>query len=413
MRRRVLAGLWAMVFAGPGLAQQVPAPRDLPATAQAAAWIDKDPAVVEARRSLAAATHGAAALAAGTYEWTVRAAAQQRQVRDSGNSNEWAAQLERTVRIGGKAGLDRELGEAELAIAQARIGQARQEAARALADLWLDWLAAARATELLKEQLSFAEANLAAVDKRRRAGDASVLDTSVAQTDLAEVQRQASLGASALAKARAKLRVRFADAPLDIIALADPAEPMWPEAGWRERILAAAAALKAAEGQLRRAELSAARAQADKLPDPTLGVYTASENFRNERLIGISLSIPLTGTYRDERMRQALQEAEVARAAIDRARQGIEIELAETFADAVGSFERWRLVERGAQAARESARLTQRAYALGEADLQSLLLVRRQSLDGARAALEARVEALRSNYRLLIDARLIWDLAND
>lgn len=413
MRRRVLAGLWAMVFAGPGLAQQVPAPRDLPATAQAAAWIDKDPAVVEARRSLAAATHGAAALAAGTYEWTVRAAAQQRQVRDSGNSNEWAAQLERTVRIGGKAGLDRELGEAELAIAQARIGQARQEAARALADLWLDWLAAARATELLKEQLSFAEANLAAVDKRRRAGDASVLDTSVAQTDLAEVQRQASLGASALAKARAKLRVRFADAPLDVIALADPAEPMWPEAGWRERILAAAAALKAAEGQLRRAELSAARAQADKLPDPTLGVYTASENFRNERLIGISLSIPLTGTYRDERMRQALQEAEVARAAIDRARQGIEIELAETFADAVGSFERWRLVERGAQAARESARLTQRAYALGEADLQSLLLVRRQSLDGARAALEARVEALRSNYRLLIDARLIWDLAND
>jgi len=413
MRRCVLAGLWAVVFAGPGLAQQVPAPRDLPATAQAAAWIDKDPAVVEARRSLAAATHGAAALAAGTYEWTVRAAAQQRQVRDSGNSNEWAAQLERTVRIGGKAGLDRELGEAELAIAQARIGQARQEAARALADLWLDWLAAARATELLKEQLSFAEANLAAVDKRRRAGDASVLDTSVAQTDLAEVQRQASLGASALAKARAKLRVRFADAPLDIIALADPAEPMWPEAGWRERILGEAAALKAAQGQLRRAELSAARAQADKLPDPTLGVYTASENFRNERLIGISLSIPLTGTYRDERMRQALQEAEVARAAIDRARQGIEIELAETFADAVGSVERWRLVERGAQAARESARLTQRAYALGEADLQSLLLVRRQSLDGARAALEARVEALRSNYRLLIDARLIWDLAND
>ena len=55
----------------------------------------------------------------------------------------------------------------------------------------------------------------------------------------------------------------------------------------------------------------------------------------------------------------------------------------------------------------------QRAYALGEADLQSLLLVRRQSLDGARAALDARVEALRSNYRLLIDARLIWDLAHD
>ena len=413
MKRSVVAGLWALVFAAPGLAQPVPAPKDLPATAQAVAWIDKDPSVVEARRALAAATHGAAALAAGPYEWTVRAAAQQRNVRDSGNSNEWAAQLERAVRIGGKAGLDRELGEAELAIAQARIGQARQEAARALADLWLDWLAAARATELLQEQLAFAEANLAAVDKRRRAGDASVLDASVAQTDLAEVQRQASQGASNLAKARAKLRVRFAEAPLDAVALADPADPMWPEAGWRERILAQAAALKAAEGQLRRAELSAARAQADKLPDPTVGVYTATENFRNERTIGISLSIPLAGTYREERARQSLQEAEAARAAIDRARQGIEIEVAETFADAVGSVQRWRLVERGAQASRESARLMQRAYALGEADLQALLLVRRQSLDGARAALEARVEALRSNYRLLIDARLVWDLTHD
>jgi cobalt-zinc-cadmium efflux system outer membrane protein len=45
--------------------------------------------------------------------------------------------------------------------------------------------------------------------------------------------------------------------------------------------------------------------------------------------------------------------------------------------------------------------------------LQALLLVRRQALDASRAALEARAEALRWSYRLLIDAHLIWDLAND
>ena len=70
-----------------------------------------------------------------------------------------------------------------------------------------------------------------------------------------------------------------------------------------------------------------------------------------------------------------------------------------------------RLAERGAEAARENARLTQRAYALGEADLQSLLLIRRQSLDAYRAAVEARADALRWNYRLMIDANLIWGLA--
>ena len=207
--------------------------------------------------------------------------------------------------------------------------------------------------------------------------------------------------------------MRFADAPLEPVALADPADTMWPEARWRERIVAEADPLKVAEGQLRKAELMASRTRADKVPDPTLGVYTASENFRNERVIGISISIPLSGTYRDERLRQSLQEAEVARAALDRVRQGIEGEIAETFADAAGSVERWRLAERGAEAARDNARRTQRAYALGEADLQSLLLVRRQSLDASRAAVEARAEALRWNYRLLIDAHLIWNLAHD
>ena len=164
---------------------------------------------------------------------------------------------------------------------------------------------------------------------------------------------------------------------------------------------------------VRKAELSASRANADKVPDPTLGVFTSSEAFRNERVVGISISIPLSGTYRDELVRQSLQAAEVARAALDRERQAIDIEIAETHADAIGSVARWRLAEQGAEAARENARLTQRAYTLGEADLQSLLLIRRQALDAARAAVESRADALRWNYRLLIDANLIWGLANE
>ena len=408
-----LAGTAALLIGGLAAAQDVATPKDLPPTTQAVAWIDNDPAVIEAQRALAAAGHGAAALAAGTHEWTVRAAAQQRRVRENGNSNEWAAQLERAVRIGGKAEIDRQLGDAELAIGRARVGEARHETARALADLWLGWLAAGRASTLAKEQLAFAEANLAAVDKRRRAGDASTLDLNVATADLAELRRQASHAESTLAKARAKLRVRFPGAPNEPPPLSDPAEPVWTESQWRIRIVEQADALKVGEGQLSKAQRAAERARADKLPDPTLGVYTAYENFGNERIIGLSINIPLAGSYRDERMRQALQEVEVARAALDRERQAIDTEVAETHADAVGAVERWRLAERGAEAARENAGLMQRAYALGEAELQALLLVRRQALDASRAALEARAEALRWSYRLLIDAHLIWDLAHD
>ncbi len=408
-----VAGTAALLIGGLAAAQDVATPKDLPPTVQAVAWIDKDPAVVEARRALAAAGHGAAVLAAGTHEWTANASTQQRRVGGVGNTTEWTVGIQRGIRIGGKAGLDRQLGEVEIEIARARVGEARHEAARALSDLWLNWLVANSAQALLKEQLSFAEANLAAVDKRKRAGDASALDLSIAQSDLAEVRRQASQADSTLVKTQAKLKLRFPEAVLAPAALSDPAEPMWPEARWRERIVAEADLLKAAEGQVRRADISASRTRADKVPDPTVGVFTSSEAFRNERVVGISISIPFGSTVRERRLQQGLQQAEVARAALDRARQEIEIEIAETHADAVGGLERWRIAESGATAARESARLTQRAYTLGEGDLQSLLLVRRQSLDALRAAGEARADALRWNYRLMIDAHLIWDLAHD
>jgi outer membrane protein TolC len=262
-------------------------------------------------------------------------------------------------------------------------------------------------------QLSFAESNLAAVDKRKRAGDASALDVNVARTDIGEVQRQDSLAATQLAKAQARWRVRFAGNEPAMQALSEPVELPMPEAPWRERVLADADPIKAAEAEVRQAELSADRARADRLADPTIGVYTASEAVRNERVIGVSISIPFGGGYRDQRSLQALREVDVARAVLDRQRQLIETEAAETYAEAQGSLQRWRVAEQGATVATESARLMQRAYTLGEADLQSLLLARRQSLEAQRAALDARGDALRWQHRMLIDAHLIWGLQDD
>ena len=418
MRRRWVAAAAAAIagaalLVAPARAQGLPTPTDLPNTEQAVAWIDQDPAVVEARSALVAAGHGAAALRAGSHEWVAKASTSRRQVGGVGHSSEWSAGIERAIRSGGKAQLDGQLGEVELAIGQALVGEARHEAARALADLWLDWLAAGRLQALLAQQLQFVQANLRAVEARQRAGDASALDSQVARTDLAEVQRQASLAASTLAKARARLAARFPAPPVEAPRLADPVAPAPGLETWRERILAEADPIKVAEGAVRKAELVAARARADRSPDPTLGLYTAQEAFRNERIVGISISLPFGGGQRDARARQTLQDVETARTALQRVRRALEAEVAGSWIDATGSIERWRIAEQGGASAQESARLTQRAYTLGEADLQALLLVRRQALDAARAALEARVEALRAGYRLMIDAHRIWDLEHD
>ena len=399
------------------LAEQRATPPDLPPTDLARESIDQDPAVVEARRALTAAGYGAAALRTGSHEWTTRLAAQRRRYDNGGAtnnaSNEWTASLERTIRIGGKAGIDTQLGDNELIIGQARIGEARHEAARSLADLWIDTLATSRQRELWNEQLSFAEGIHQAVEKRRKAGDASMLDLNTARADLIEVQRQLSAATSAEVKARAKLAVRFPTLKYEPKPLSEPTALDMSLSQWRDRILAESDAIKIAEGLLKKAELTGARATADRIPDPTVGVYTASEAFRNERIIGLSVSIPLSGSYRSERLQQALQEAEAARAKLERQKRNEETEVVEAYTDATGGLERWRLASQGLSTTRDSARLTQRAYTLGEADLQTLLLARRQALEATTAAEQARVEALRWHYRLLVDAHLIWALEED
>jgi outer membrane protein, heavy metal efflux system len=57
--------------------------------------------------------------------------------------------------------------------------------------------------------------------------------------------------------------------------------------------------------------------------------------------------------------------------------------------------------------------LMQRAYTLGEADLSTLLLARRQATAASLSAIEAKVAAARAYYSLLIDAHLVWDMDHE
>ncbi len=406
-------GVASFVLVWPMGAQAQTATADLPSTDQALAAIDQDPTVLQARRAVQVATHSAAMRAAGPYEWTVGATGQRRRIDGSGNTTEWSAQIERPIRIGGKAALDRDIGEAGLRQARAELTVARQGAARVLADLWLDWLAARQSRARLHEQVGFAEASLKAVETRRKAGDASLLEVGVAQSDVAEAKRHASLAAAAEARAQVSLRVRYPQLAQVAPALSEPLALERTEGQWRERILAVSAKVRAAREALRKAEATGARARADRRPDPTVGIFMASEVFRSERVVGLSLSIPLGGAYRAQAAMEAQQQAEVARAGVDRETREIEVEVATQVAEAASSLERWRLAEQATATAGDAARLTQRAYTLGEADLQTLLLVRRQSLDAVNAAASARADALRARYRLLIDAQLLWELGTE
>ena len=391
----------------------VPTPTDLPSTESAQVWLRQDPSVQEALAGTAGADHVAGMLRASPHEWTIKASTQQRRYEAGPTSREWAAQLERTIRLPGKKAMDRQLGDVEIDLAQARLGEAIHEAARSLLDLWMAWVHAEHTKRLITEQVAFAQSNLQAAQVRQRAGDASRLEVNVAAGDLAEVQQRLAEADAEATKAYARLRIRFPGASADLPKLSEPQPVNVTEQEWRERVVASSDPLRIAELEVRKAERQAERTRADRLPDPTVGVFTASEVFGRERVVGISVSVPLPGGYRRERLGQALTAVDAATAARDRQQRVIETEIAEAYADADGNHTRWQLATKGARHAADTARLTQRAYALGEADVQTLLWARRQSLEASQAALDARVTALRASYRLLIDAHRIWGLAHE
>lgn len=409
--------LLSLLLAGAaGMAQPVirPAPPDLPDDAVSRQLIGEEPAVVQTRHALEAARQRAQGLSAGAHEWTARGSLQQRRERSSGvDTREWTVGLERAIRVAGKAGIDRELGEAQLRLARARHDEARHEAARELLTLWLDWTAAQRVLRLWQEQQQAAQDNLEAVDKRRRAGDASRLELNSARVDLAEVQRQHSAARADEARARARLRGRFPDLSLQPVPDTVPEALGGELAMWRERILDESDALRIAREEARVAALQAARARADRVADPTLGVYASSERSGAERVVGLSFSMPIGGGYRRAQELESQQLAQAARAGVERRQRELDAEIAAGAAEASGSLERWRIAAQALEASRENLRLTQRAYALGEADLQTLLLARRQGIDAALGAEQARIDAQRVRYRFFVDAHLIWGLHDE
>jgi outer membrane protein TolC len=295
-----------------------------------------------------------------------------------------------------------------VAVAEAQWRDAYRIAARDLVDLLIDWQAAARLRDLLTDQMTFAQKNLSAVERRRRAGDAAAMEVNAAEADTAETRRRLSQATSDEQLARINLQLRFPQAVEISPTLGEPAELEESLEDWQTRVLAASDPVRIAALEVERAELTTRRARADWLPDPTLGVFKSAEAFSNERIVGASISIPIPGRYRGHRVSQALSQVDAARAARAAQQQIISAEVARNFIEATGGDQRWRLAEESAAKTRDNADLSQRAYALGEVDLQALLLSRRQSSLAAESALQARVTAIRAYCRLAIDAHQMW-----
>lgn len=391
---------------------QGPPPGLLP-TEIARPLLEQDPGVAAARAGLEVALQDIGILDKSPYEWIPRFTGQQQRLENGPRYNEWNIGIERTLRLPGKAAADRNIGNAALEESQARYGEALHEAARELMALWVDWLAAEHARALAENNLQSVQESLTTVEKRVRAGDAAKLDASIAGAELIEQRRLHNDAKTQAAAAWSRLSTRFPGVNRQLTALPAPLSVGEDVAFWRERILAQSDELKIMQTQMQKAQAHAQRARANKTPDPTLGLYAASEIGGRERISGITISIPIPGGVRDSRRAKAVAEVEVSRHEVDLRKRQLETEIAGAIVTAQGTYDSMQIANEGAVAMQENASLMQRAYALGEAELQALLLARRQAIAAMNNALQAQGTALKVYYSLLVDAHLIWELEHD
>lgn len=156
----------------------------------------------------------------------------------------------------------------------------------------------------------------------------------------------------------------------------------------------------------------AERVERDRWPDPNVGLYTARERAGGEQLVGLSLAMPLSGTYRESQARAAQADAQ----ALAQRVQQLERELGAQFEA------RWLQLAQQQQAlvALRAAAATQRvaadksltAYTLGEHSMTELIQNRRLANEQQLASQRLLLEGLHSRALIELDAHRLWDLDN-
>ena len=350
-------------------------------------------------------------LAAGPYEWTVRAGASRRIAPGAERYREQEVALERPLRWFGKAGQDQALGEQGMAVARALHADAWHEAGRTLLRDWFDALRELAGVARLEEQLAVTQRLQAIAARRVQAGDGAALDLLQAETEQRRVLALLQQARQRSEQTLTLLAVGYPGLPRpQADALPLPQADGEAAASWVQRIEHDSHELQLALAEADLHAMRASRQASDAMPDPTLALRAARERDGQERVIGVSLSFPLPGAGRAADRSAAAIQASLARERVAQTRLRVALAARRAASDSVHAREIWTTLQEVQQHTIRQAELMQRAYQAGECTLADALAGRRQALDAALAAQTAQIEALAAQARLQLDAHAIWSI---
>lgn len=405
--RTALGALWFLSIYAHAAPELTP-PADLPPAASVDVVLAAHPAVLAAQSRLAAATAEGRRLHAGEYEYQARAAYTRRHESGIGGSNDWEIGLERGLRLPAKARLDVESAATLVEAAEARVADARHEAARELVALWYTALREAGEAEHWRAQVGLLRQQSEVVAKRLRAGDAAMMESALAMAAVHQAQAEHRRAETAAAAAAAMLSTRFPGLPNPIPHPGSAPELSGSADEWVAAVLADNHELAILRKESERMRILSRRQQADLRPDPTLGLYFSRERSGQDNLVGVSLMLPLPGEARRAQATMASEEANALSQQVAAAKARIESEIRGTYLNLQGGLNQLSAQEAMLQQLGQYAGLAWRAYELGEADLFEALNARKSAHDARRAAAKSRLDVHESAARLLLDGHRLW-----
>lgn len=442
-----------LLMLGMGLAQaqaQVAGSSDavlqsyLPAEAAVKDALLASPLIEGARARRDALSARAQGIAAGTAEFTVRATAQRRREVGPGVSvQESMLSLERPLRAWGKRGMDADLAAQTQALADIAYADALHEGSRELLKLWFEHLRAQADLKNAQTTFVLAAQMQRLTQSQLKQGEISKLDAELAQAELdrisaARAVAQAQLATTASALSRRYPTVELPRADMNGLSVetgdklgdksrvvttrnpsnsvdSKPALPAWPEganvamADKRQEFLEKNHELNMLRVDAQRLRLSAQRASRDRLPDPTVGLFTARERAGAEQVTGVMLSMPLSG---DARSQHAVAAAADAQAAEDQVRW-TEQQLGATFdgmwQQLLHKRNATEWLKSAAARQAQAADKARKGYALGEGSLSEVLMMDRLASDNLNAAERMQLEAVALQAMIRLDLHQMWD----
>jgi outer membrane protein TolC len=408
--RHILTGLMALL-AAPVSAAEWNYP-DLPQQTQVERALNDHVNVVTATTGIKVEKTNRRKLDNGDYEFNLRAGSAQRKVVSAGqNLREWNVELERPVRLPGKAQLDSDIGAEGEARADYMLGVARQEAGRELLRLWFNWLRERSQRNHWQQQVDILMQQAQMTEKRVKAGDAPKMELNQAQA--AVMQASVSLQQ---AKMRTQLAASEITRQFPALVLAEQSTLLEPQPiehdfpYWKERVFEHNYEFGVAQSDSRIQRLQAQRSRADRLPDPTLGVRYSSDYGGAEHVTGVYFSVPLSFGLRSTTAEGAGYQAEIVATREEAVKRKLESDAYATYTQAVSGYDAWRQANEAAVSNHQNAELVAHAYSLGESSLFDTLIARRLALESALAATMAQLDANEARYRLLLDAHQLWPL---